>query len=165
MPINIQIVSAAEDILAQEAFGIGILERLLHDDQQVAILAADVDVSGMSTNRECGNHDAFNYGMRIVFENQPILASPRLALVPVAEHVFRLYRLLRDKRPFHPRTEPGPAPSAQAGVLHLIDDDVRLHGECLLHGFVAVQLEIAIDIRSALSKALRDNAYLVGMGN
>src|SRR6266446_6541034 len=32
-------------------------------------------------------------------------------------------------------------------------------------GYKAVQLEIAIDIRGALSKALRDNAYLVGMGN
>ena len=59
----------------------------------------------------------------------------------------------------------GPAASAQARVLYLINDCIGLHGESLLHGFVAVQFEVAIDVRRALSKALRDDLYFVGMGN
>ena len=165
MPINIQIVSAAEDVLAEEALRVGVLDGLLHDHRQVAILTADVDVSRMRTDGERGDHDTFNDRVRIMFENQAVFAGARLALVAVAEHIFRLGRLLRDKGPLHSRTESGAAPSAQAGVLHLIDDRVRAHAHSLLHGFVAVELEIALDIGSALTKALRDHAYLVGMGN
>src|SRR5450759_5276673 len=102
--------------------------------------------------------------MWIVFENQAVLAGAGLALISVAEHIFRLGRLFRNKRPLHSRAETGATASAQAGILDLIDDGVRLQGESFLHGFVAVQLEIAIDIRRALTKALRDHAYLVGMG-
>ena len=165
VPINVQIVSAAENILAKKSLGVGVFDRLLHDDRQIAILAAYVDISGMRTDRDGGNHDAFDDRVRIVFENQAVLAGSGLALVAVAEHIFRFGRLLRHKRPLHPRAEPGATSSAQARVLHLGNDRVRAHAQSLLHGLIAVQLEIAIDLRSALTKALRDHAYLVGMGN
>src|ERR1019366_5880701 len=165
VPVNVEIVSAAEDILAEKALRIGVLDRLLHDHRQVAILAANVDVAGMRTDRDGGNHHAFNDRVRVVLENQAVLAGAGLALIAVAKHVFGFGRLLRHKRPLHSRTEPSAAPSAQAGVLHLVDQGIRTHAQGLLNGLIAVQLEIAIDIRSALSKALRDYAYLVGMGN
>ena len=48
----------------------------------------------------------------------------------------------------------------------------RLHGpgrplprERLLHGLVAVQFQVAINIRRALAKALRDHLDFIGMGN
>src|SRR5579863_7448095 len=56
---------------------------------------------------------------------------------------------------FSPVLNPAPA---QSRVLDLIDDRVRLHGKRLPHGFVAVKLDIAVDVRSALSKALRNDA-------
>ena len=142
--------------LPRNPLRIGVLDRLLHDHRQIAILAANVDVRRVRADGERGDHRAFNHGVRIVLENQAVFAGAGLALIAVAKHILWFGRLLRDKRPLHPGAEPGAAASAQAGVLHLVDDGVRLHGERLLHGLVAVQFEIAIDIRRALAKALRD---------
>src|SRR4051812_45443451 len=45
VPITIEPFAGAEDVVAEKALGIGIINRLLHDGEQVPILAADVDVS------------------------------------------------------------------------------------------------------------------------
>ncbi len=92
--------------------------------------------------------------MRIVLKDQPVFAGAGLALIAVAQHIFRLRRLLRNERPLHSSVESRAAAPAQAGILDLIDDGVRLHAERLLHGLVAVKLEIAVDIRRALPKRL-----------
>src|SRR5581483_12398636 len=85
MPVNIEIVATAKNVLAEKAARIGVTQRLLHDDRQVAILTADVDVSDMGLHCQRGNHHAFDYGVRIVLEDQSILAGPGLALVAVAQ--------------------------------------------------------------------------------
>src|SRR5438270_5071972 len=103
--------------------------------------------------------------MRIVLENQAILARAGLALVAIAENIVGLRRLLGDKRPLHPGGEPGAAASAKSGVLDLVDDRVGLHGERFLHGLVAVEFEVAIDVSRTLAEAPGDDFYLVGIGD
>ena len=90
MPIHIEVVSTAENILAEEALRIGVFDRLLHDDRQVAILTANIDVSGMRADRDGGDHHAFDHSVRIMLEDQAILAGARLALIAIAQNIFRL---------------------------------------------------------------------------
>src|SRR5947199_1901918 len=103
--------------------------------------------------------------MRIMLEDQAVLACAGLALVAVAENVLGLRRLLGHERPLHPRGESGAAASAKSGVLDLVDDRVGLHGERLLHGLVAVEFEVPINVSRTLAEAPGDDSYLVGMGD
>src|SRR5258708_5730977 len=84
VPENVKIVSAAEDVLAEKAFGIGIAQRLLHDDREIPVLAANIDVSRVRPYRERGDHDTFDDGMRVMLENQTVFAGAGLALIAVA---------------------------------------------------------------------------------
>ncbi len=98
-----------------------------------------------------------------MLEDQPVFASTRLALIAVTEHILRLRRLLGNERPLHPRGEPGAAASPQSGVLDLVDNGVRVHPKRLLHGFVAIQFEITVDVRRTLAEAPGNDLYFVGM--
>src|SRR5581483_1892660 len=139
MPINIEIVAAAKDILAEKAARIRVAQGFLHDDRQVAILAADVDVSDMGLHCEGGNHHALDYGVRIVFEDQPVFAGPGFALVAVAQNVFGLRRLLGNERPLHSGVETRATPAAKPRILYLINNRVRTHAQRFLNGLVAVE--------------------------
>ena len=98
-----------------------------------------------------------------MLEDQPVFASARLALVAIAQHILRHRRLLGHERPLHPGRESGATAPAQSGILDLINNGVRFHRERLLHGLVAVQFEVPVNIRRAQSKAPGYDLYLVGM--
>ncbi len=165
MPVDVEVVSAAENVLAEKAARVSVGDRLLHDLEQIAILAANVDVSGMRADGDAGDHHAFDHRVRIVLENQPVFAGARFALVAVAQHVLWLGRLLGHERPLHPGIESRAAAPAQAGVLDFVDHRLRPHAQGFLHGFVAVEFEIAVDVGRAQAKALGDDLYFVGMGD
>ena len=97
VPVDVEVLPAAENVLAQKTSRVSIGNRLLHNFQKIAILAANVDVSGLRAHGQPGNHHAFNHGMRIVLENQTVFAGARLALVAIAQNIFRLGRLLGDE--------------------------------------------------------------------
>src|SRR2546423_507867 len=103
--------------------------------------------------------------MRIVLQNQAIFTSARLTFIAIDQDVFRTVRLLRNKSPFHAGRKTGAATPPQTGRLDLINNVIGLHLERLLDSLIPIQLQVAIDVRSALAKALRDNFDLVGMGN
>src|SRR5437660_10442492 len=44
VPIAIELLAGPENVVAEEAFGVGVIDRLLHDGEQVAIFATNVDV-------------------------------------------------------------------------------------------------------------------------
>ncbi len=101
--------------------------------------------------------------MRIMFEDQTIFAGTGLALVTIAQNIFRLRRSLGNKRPLQPRAESRTAASAQARSLYQIDDVIRRHGQRFLHRFVAVQLQVAVDAGRTFAEAFGDDLDLVGM--
>src|SRR2546423_414328 len=103
--------------------------------------------------------------MRIVLEDQAVLARAGLALVAIAQNILGLRRLLGHERPLHPGGEARASAPAKPGVLDLIDNGVGLHGDRLLDGLVAVEFEVAIDISRTLAEAPGDDSYLVGMGD
>ena len=165
MPIDLEIVAGAEDVLAADAARIGVGDSLLHDLQQVAVLAADIDVGGVRADGDGGDHGAFDDGVGIVLEDEAVLAGSGLALIAVAEYVLGLGALLGDERPLHARGESGAAASAEIAGLHLVDDGVGTEFEGLPHGLVAVEFEIAVEVGSAETEAPADDFDLIGMGD
>ena len=71
--------------------------------------------------------------------------------------------LLGHEGPLHAGGESGAATSAQPGILHLINNGVRFHAERLLHGLVAFELEVTVDVGRTHAKAPGYDLHLVGM--
>src|SRR5262249_31598952 len=90
VPVNVEIASAAEDILADKSLVVGVFDRLLHDVREISILAANVDVPSLRPHSESRNHHTLNYRVWVVFKNQPVFASARFALIAVAQNILRL---------------------------------------------------------------------------
>ena len=158
----------AEDVLAQEALGVSIRDSLLHNVEKVAILAAQVDEAHLRADGEAGDHCAFDHRMRIFAEEDVVLAGAGLGLVAVDQNILGLGRSLGHERPLHPHGEARAAAPAQAARLHGVDDP-RLHlfalGNGILHGFVAVQLDVFLDAGRALAEAPREHLDFIGMGD
>src|SRR5208282_1876545 len=133
--------------------------------QQVAVLAADIDVGSVRADGDGGDHGAFDDGVGIVLEDEAVLARAGLALIAVAEHVLGLGALLGDERPLHAGGKTGAAASAEVAGLDLVDDAVGTEFKGLLQGLVAVEFEIAVKVGSAESEALADDFDLIGMGD
>src|SRR5277367_5335133 len=47
VPVGLEVVAAAENVLPEKSSRVGIFDRFLHDLEQVSVLAANVDVSRM----------------------------------------------------------------------------------------------------------------------
>ena len=80
----------AEDVLAQKALGVGVGDGLLHDLEQIAIFAAQIDEAHLRADGEARDDGSFDHGVRIVQEDQVILAGARLAFVAVDQNVLGL---------------------------------------------------------------------------
>src|SRR6185437_6782910 len=76
---------------------------------------------------------------------------------------LRRFGLFRNERPLHSRCETCAAATTQSRSFYFVDDVVGLHLQRFPCGLVAVELDVAIDVLRALSKALGDDAHLIGM--
>ena len=109
------------------------------------VVAADVDVALMRLERPAGDDAGFDQLVGVVFDQGPVLAGARLALVGVADYILRLGRLPGDEAPLHPRGESCAAPATEIGFLHCMDNLIGCHRERLLQTLVAVVLKIDVD--------------------
>src|SRR5262249_9513108 len=87
-------------------------DRLVHDIDQIPIFAANVNVAGMRIDRESGDKHALDQLVWIIFDQHPVLAGARLALVAVDNDVLRLGGIARDEAPLHPGWETSAAAPA-----------------------------------------------------
>ena len=97
-------------------------DRLIHHIDQVAILAANVDVARVRIHRQARDQHAFDQLVRIVLDQHAIFAGAGLALVAVDHDVLGLGRGARHEAPLHSRGEARAAAAAQVGGLDLFDD-------------------------------------------
>ncbi len=99
----------AEDVLAEEALGVGVGDGALDDVEEVAILAAQIDEAHLRADGEAGDHGAFDDGVRVFEEDDVVLAGAGLGLVAVDQDVLGLgARLLGTKLHFMPVGKPAP---------------------------------------------------------
>src|SRR4051794_15951596 len=83
VPIAIELLAGAKDVIAEKALGVGVVNRLLHDCEQVAILAADVDVSLLSANGKSGDDHAFDDRVRVLLEDQAVFAGTGFGFIAI----------------------------------------------------------------------------------
>ena len=74
----------------------------------------------------CDRH-AFNYTLRIAFQNAAIHECARVALVAVADHVLHVAGCFGNRAPLQSARIPAAAASAQAACCDLVDDAIRCH--------------------------------------
>ena len=166
---DVEVDARAEDVLAEEAFFVGFGDGALDDLEQVAVLAAQVDEAQLRPDGEAGDHGALDDRVRVLEEDDVVLAGAGLGFVAVDEHVLGLFRLLGHEAPLHAGGEAGAAAAAQPGGFHDVDDPAGhgfgALGERHLHGLVAVELEVLVDAGSALAPAALEDDRFVGMGH
>src|SRR4051812_40048601 len=165
VPVAIEFFTGAADVVAEKALGVRIVDGLLHDGKQVAIFAADIDVSLLRAHCETGDDNALDDRVRILLEDKAVFAGAGLGFVAVHQNVFWLGSFLGNKAPLHAGREAGATASAKVRSLHLVDDRVRRHRKRLLDGLVAVELEVGVDVGRTFAEPLGNDADFVGMGN
>ena len=115
---DVEVDAGAEDVLAEEAPGVGIGDGLLHDLEQVAVLAAQIDEAHLRADGEAGDHGAFDDGVRVVRKMRWSLQVPGSDSSPLTRTYLGFSRLLGHEGPLHAGGEAGAAAAAQAGGLH-----------------------------------------------
>src|SRR5271170_405479 len=162
---EVEIKSAAENIFAEKAFGVGFGDGGFQDVNDVAIFSADVSVALIRSDSAAGDHHTFDQLMRVHFEQRTIFGSARLALVAICENVFWLGDIFGNEAPLHTGGETGAAAAAQIRLFHFVDNLVGCH---LLQGFfqslVAVALQVGVNgTRIGNAEILADDHDFVGI--
>src|SRR3972149_3800549 len=103
----------AEDALAEITGLSGLRNGLFKLIVNFPDLAVDVVVADAGAHRVAGDDHAFDYAVRVVAQQVPVLAGARLALVRIAHQVFRARKLARHERPLEPGRETRAAAPAQ----------------------------------------------------
>src|SRR6185437_15681928 len=100
MEIKLEIVARAAGILADEAGGVGFLDRLLQDERFGMKLAADIDVARGRAHAGARQQAALDQLVRIVADDVAVLAGARLAFIGIDDEIARPVAGLRHERPF-----------------------------------------------------------------
>jgi hypothetical protein len=112
-------------------------DGLFQDAGAVRKLAADVDVRLLHVVRPAGDHDPLDELVRVLVDDVAVLEGAGLGLVGVDDQVDGLAALAIDETPLQAAGEARAAATAQAGLLHFVDDRRRRQGERLLQRLVA----------------------------
>ncbi|SST07631.1 Uncharacterised protein [Acinetobacter baumannii] len=140
MDEQLEIEAAAEDVLAEQAGGLGFVDGAVEVARRVDVFAAQEDVAAVGLQRARGNQHAFHQQVRQLLHEHAVLPGVRLHLVRVAQQVADVQRLvLRHQAPLHAGGEARAAAALEAGVLDGLDDVVLGHlGQRLARRGIAV---------------------------
>jgi hypothetical protein len=104
----------AQDILAHEAHGLGLLDGYLEPLDGQGIFGADVDIALVGAHGPSGDHHGFENGMGIAFYGGAVHIGAGIALVGIADDVFHIAFHLGCGLPLETCGEAGAAAPAQA---------------------------------------------------
>ncbi len=142
-----EIEAAAEDVLAQQAGGLGLIDGAIEVGGRVDVFAAQEDVAAIGLERAGADDHAFHQQVRQLLHQQAVLPGVGLHLVRVAQQVADVQRFVGGHQaPLHARGEAGAATALEAGFLHRLHD-VRLghFGQRFAQRGVAVLLAIFVE--------------------
>ncbi len=113
--------SAAQHVVAEQAGLVGDMDRPHHLPEGVRIFGADIDEALDSTGGDAGDRHALDQGEGVALHQHPVGEGAAVALVGVANDIFR--RALGSGRgpPLDAGRKAGAAAAAQAGAHHLLD--------------------------------------------
>jgi hypothetical protein len=158
MDVNLQIVTATENVFAEETFRARFLQRRVQQLRALGHFATDVDVGELHVVREARDDHPLDELMRIFVDDLAILERAGLGFVGVADEINRLAAATVHEAPLESAREARTTATAQARELHVIANlflrrsflAVRqilgLDGERLLERIVAAVPQIAFDV-------------------
>ena len=106
--VNLQIVTAAEDIFAKEILRARLGQRPIQQRAPSRHLAANVNVGQLNVVGEAGDDHALDHLVRVLVEDLAVLECARLGFVRVANQVNRLAALRSTNDHFRPHEKPAP---------------------------------------------------------
>ena len=166
MKVDFEIETAAEDILAKEAFFFCLAESFFDDLSGFGEFFAKVNVSYVSSHREAGDDHAFDKLVRILMDDVTVLEGAGLGFVAVADEVDRFGVVRWNEAPLDSGGETGTTASAQTRSLDLIDDILGIHLKSLARLFVIAFFESALHGRGPVFAidVAEDEAMLLSEG-
>ena len=123
--VNLQIVTAAQDVPAEKTLRARLRQRLVQQSRALGHLATNVNVSEMNVVREAREDHALDQLMRVLVENLPVLERSGLGFIRVADEVNRLAALAIHKTPLQPRRKTRAPAAPQTGFHDLVADLLR----------------------------------------
>ena len=138
--------AGAEDVVAQKALFLRLADRIAQPLDRKRIFRTHIDNHLGSPNRIGGDQHAFNQVVRVAFDHCAIHKGTGVALIRIANEVFRLGLLFARRIPFKPGGKARAAAPLQAGNLDGFNHILRRHGgERFANGAVAAVREIILD--------------------
>ncbi len=110
------------EVLAQHAAPARVVERELHGAPFRLVLVAHVNPAAFRPGHQAGETHPFDYQMRQLFVDHPVLEGTRLALVGVADDELGRGFFLAHQLPLEAGGEAGAAHAAQLRLLERRDD-------------------------------------------
>src|SRR5664280_1650789 len=137
---DIQVEAAPEDVLAQVAGGVRLLDRTQQPAVDMDNLTAQVDEGMVATDGERGDGRALDQDLGGRHHQGDVLAGARLRLVGVDHQVAGASIGSGQKAPLHPGREASAATTPYAGVLGHLHEIGRRHHQGLSQCLVPVVL-------------------------
>ena len=142
---DLDIDPGPQNVLTGVTRRVGFLDRLAESPCAFLEFTANVDVATLRADRMSRDHAGLDQLMRILLNNDAILVGAGLGLVSVDREIARLGGVFGQETPLKPCGKPRSPASAQARLLHLIDDLVWRHLKVLPQIRVAAVLPIYVD--------------------
>ena len=163
--VHMEAEAAAEDVVAQQAELLGLLDGDGEPVHGHGVLGADIDVALGRARGNARDDHALDDLVRVALHAGAVHEGAGVALVAVADDVLHgLFGVRRDLRPLFARREARAAAAAQTGIAHDLHDLVRLHleqrlgqravaadGQILLDGF---RVDVAAVLKHAAGLTL-----------
>src|SRR6185436_6846667 len=125
MEIDVKVVTAAENVFAEEILFASLLKRATENFRPFDEFTADVEVGQVNVVRIAGNDHPFEQLMRVLVNDLAVFECPRLGLVRVAYEVNRFAAFAVHERPFQPARKPRAAAAAQARIENFLANLLR----------------------------------------
>jgi len=154
--VDLEIVAAAEDVLAEVVLSPSLRDRTLEDLGFAHELTANVDVRRVSGYGVRRDRNAFENHVGVDEDQLAILEGPRLRLVGVADHVLGFGQIFRNEAPLDAGRETRASPATHPGRLDLFDDLRRVHRHGLGESVVAAAIEIGSESPGVLDPPRRE---------
>ena len=139
MDDHVEVEGLAQDLLAQIARGVRLVDGVPQPPGGVHGLTADVDVRPLRPDGVRRDDRTLDQRVRVVGHQREVFARTRLTLVRVDHKVVRLVVVLGNEAPLHAGGEARTATAAQTRVLDELDQLVRVDRQRLTQRAVAVE--------------------------
>ncbi len=112
--VDVKVKAAAQDVLSQQAVGLGLRDRDLKAVDGNGVLGAHIDVALIGPDGIARDGHGLQHRVRVALQNGAVHEGARVALIGVADDVFGIRLAFRGQLPLDAGGEAAAAAPAQA---------------------------------------------------